>query len=273
MDAEHPQLWLKVVNVLSFVSLISTHAYFALARTQDVYSLHPTNLTPALWASYILAPIYALLAALLVWQFLHSAQPIVQKAIGPWFAVSAASISLWFVAWTEDQLLVAFFLALVPSFSLFIIALNLIQKFPNKSLVETVLVHWPISALHAWLVFINWLTLAAFLATLWKRPEEDDGSETGSQWEDYVYVYVWLLFQIPAAIFSKSRKIDDPIGLLVTAWTVITVALNHPGDSLIYYPGVVCGVVIILYALKSIWSLRNQPKLEEGTPAEREPLV
>ncbi|KAJ3180722.1 hypothetical protein HDU87_001835 [Geranomyces variabilis] len=262
----HPTL-LRVGNTLAFLLFFSSSIYNVAGPDAGdlggVYALHPTYLTPAPFTFAIWGLVYFMFAGFIVWQWFaekSESDAVVVDGYGSYFILAAVLTSVWHNLWTSNHLVLSEIILLFASASITVIYHNLNAK-PAHSAIEQLFVHSPISLLHGFLVFVNWLNIFAIFTTV-------KDAHHPSVWHQIAVfaILTKLTFTAMAYTEVKNYQHGDIAGSFAIVWSMIGVAVQQENKFIMI-------TAIVGAALSALYAFKPQVFKKNVTNGEHQPLL
>lgn len=245
----HFPLLIKIVNVLAYIFFLGSNAYsfFFSDDTSTTFSLedkHLTFITPAPYVFCIWGLIHLLLLGFVIYQFFPDANDVVADGIHWHFFFIALLVSLNQSLYNSDYLIIAWIVLLIATIQVSRVYFILSNRYPSKSIPQTIFIHAPFSLFHAWTVVLAVIGLFAAFTS-----KEKD--ESPSIWIQ-ILVAIGLLFLESTAVGYIEKFKGDIAGAIVIDWTLYGIAVGQE-DTFIRVVAIIFAVITTFHILKPVY--------------------
>jgi hypothetical protein len=228
----------KILAALSTVSFIAVIVVNALANTLpinglntgEVSALYPSMFTPSGITFSIWSVIYLLLAGFVIYQWKLLSKSY-YKQLMSLFIISCALNICWILVW--HHLFVSISVIVMIVFLIILIRIFLLlQKNPEQSTTELVLIHLPFTIYLAWISVATIANVSAYLTSI----DWDGGILSPVAWTIIMMVVASILAIIVLKKFYRYAY------AIVVAWALAGIALNN-------YPIITVVAEILLFVV------------------------
>ncbi|KAI9607062.1 hypothetical protein KEM48_001618 [Puccinia striiformis f. sp. tritici PST-130] len=263
-DSNHA-LAIKILNVIVFIFFFGSNVYSSLGGpSTGYYSQKETYITPAPETFWIWTVIHFLFLGFVVFQFLEAGTKASIELIGWRFAAIGVLQSSWIHLSAGHHYILAFVFSIIVASVVSHVYYDLIAS-SLRSKTELVLVHLPFSLLHAYLVFL--LFLSAFSAFGVDKADHHAGPIT----QALVIISLFLLASTGIGYTLHSDQ-GDVAGAIVIAIQLVGVYTRQTETESIHWVAFGTFLATLLAILKAFYSSFRGGRIRL-TDSEHAPLI
>lgn len=260
----------KVLNVIAIVFTLIVNAMATLLpingkTTAQLSDQYPVYFVPPGYVFSIWGIIYLGLIAFGSYQFLFKKHDDFIRKISPAFIVSSAANVFWIIAWHYEQINLSVGLMLVLLVSLILIDLMLLK---HDKKTEDRAFNWMVRIpMNVYLGWISVATIANITIALYKL-----------NWDGFgINPAIWAAVMITVAgllALIKLLKDSNKAFALVVAWALIGIYAKFPKESVISFPAVFFGALLLTVEVYLVLSRKDtEPKSKQvSKPAKKKSL-